>query len=198
MQSLINAIRTSLPAIVNEFNTIRLPALEQAWGRSFEDEWANEDPKMRTAEIAKVLSRPINNILLRHIQYIHPEFVEASSKKHDWKFGDIPIEDKNSFSDGDTWTGNGFGKTDWHLLKKFKLDKDGKIVSAFVALVDISHCKGSWTEKNVKSNFSSLKFLCSDKEFIHVIHGSVEPKVKYLRIQVQPVDALPQTEEMMY
>jgi hypothetical protein len=174
--------------MVNEFNTVCLPALEQAWGRSFKDEWQSEDPSIRTAEITKVLARPLNNVMFRHIHSALPQFIEASTRGYDWKFGDVPIEDKNSFSDGDSWTGNGFGKTNCHLLKKFQIDENGRIIAAFVGLVDLSRCGTNWTDKTIKSNFSSLKFLCLDKEHIHVIHGSVNPKIKYLSINLLPVN----------
>ena len=179
MDTLITALGECLPAIVHDFNEVRLPALETALGRPFREEFMTET----TDSVTKVLCRPINNAMFRHIHARLPEFTERATKGSDWDFGDVPIEDKNTFSDADSWTGNGFDKTGWHLLKKFKINETGRITEAFVALVDITKCKGCWTDRGNTSNFSSLKFACEDIAHIHVIHGSVKPKKKWLGFQ---------------
>lgn len=183
MEAFITTLRAVLPAIVRDFNEVRLPALVVALGRPFRDEFTTET----TDSVTKVLCRPINNAFYRHLHAAIPEFTELATKGSDWMLGDIPIEDKNSFSDADSWTGNGFDKTGWHLLKKFKIDQDGQIVAAFVGLVDITKCKGCWSDKTMKSNFSSLKFACEDLPQIHVIHGELHPKQKWLRVTPTPV-----------
>lgn len=183
METLIRTLRACLPAIVQDFNEVRLPALEIALGRPFRDEFTTET----TDSVTKVLCRPINNAMFRHLHDRLPEFTEIATKGFDWKFGDIPIEDKNSFSDADAWTGNGFDKTGWHLLKKFKINEDGRITAAFVALVDITKCSGCWSDKTMTSNFSTLKFTCEDMPHIAVIHGELKPKKKYLGIVPKPL-----------
>jgi hypothetical protein len=183
METLITTLRTGLPTIVRDFNEVRLPALETALGRPFRDEFTTET----TDSITKVLCRPVNNAFYRYIHAAIPEFTELATKGSDWKLGDILIEDKNTFSDADSWTGNGFDKTGWHLLKKFKVDNDGRIVGAFVAIVDITKCKGCWSDKTMTSNFSTLRFACEDLPQIHVIYGELKPKQKWLRITPLPV-----------
>ena len=184
MDHLIATIRRILPAIVRDFNEVRLPALEIALGRPFREEFTTET----TDSITKVLCRPVNNAFYRFIHAEIPEFTELATKGSDWMFGDIPIEDKNSFSEADAWTGNGFDKTGWHLLKKFKIDRDGRIIGAFIAVVDITKCSGCWSDKTMTSNFSTLKFACDDLSQIHVIHGELKPKKKWLGIVPSPLE----------
>lgn len=183
MEPLINALRACLLDILQDFNEVRLPALETALGRPFREEFTTET----TDSITKVLCRPLNNCMFRHLHKALPEFTEMATKGFDWKFGDIPIEDKNSFSTADAWTGNGFDKTGWHLLKKFIINQDGRITAAFVALVDITKCSGCWSDKTMTSNFSSLRFTCEDIPHLHIIHGEVKPKKKWLAITPMPV-----------
>lgn len=192
MDTLVATLRTCLPAIVQEFNTVRLPALEIALGRPFREEFTTET----TDSVTKVLCRPFNNCMFRHVHAILPEFIERATKGLDWMFSDIPIEDKNTFSESNSWTGNGFDKTGWHLLKKFVIDEDGRITAAFVALVDIRKCKGSWSEKTMTSNFSSLQFACEDAQHFHIIHGEVKPKKKWLAIVPVALPAPSQTPEI--
>jgi len=98
----------------------------------------------------------------------------------DLVYDNLLIEDKNSFSESDSWTGNGFAKTDMHLLKKFSVDQNGSITYAFVALVDLAKCSGSWSAKTLSTNRSELKFKVADKKFIEVIHGELKAKKVYL------------------
>jgi hypothetical protein len=182
MEPLIATLRKDLPDIIRDFNEVRLPALEIALGRRFREEFTTET----TDSVTKVLCRPINNAFYRFVHAELPEFTELATKGSDWVFGDIPIEDKNSFSTADAWTGNGFDKTGWHLLKKFKINEDGQITGVFVALVDITKCSGCWSDKTMTSNFSSLKFACEDLSHLHVIHGEVKPKKKWLGFTPTP------------
>lgn len=183
MEPLIDTIRKKLPEIIRDFNEVRLPALEIFNGRPFRDEFTTET----TDSVTKVLCRGVNNAFYRSIRAELPEFTELATKGSDWMFGDIPIEDKNSFSDANAWTGNGFDKTGWHLLKKFKIDQDGRIIAAFVGLVDITKCSGCWSDKTMTSNFSSLKFACEDLQHIAVIHGDLRPKKKWLAVVPAPL-----------
>lgn len=173
-------IRLALPVAIGEFNKIRKPALEKAWGQKFKDEFANEDPSQRTVEITKTYARPLNNAIFREISKRLPRFGVATVNGSDLIYDGIPIEDKNSFSDSDSWTGNGYPKVPFHLLKKFTVDEDGVITKAFVAIVDTTKCSGSWTAKTLKRNSSSLKFTVSDAKFIQVIYGSINKKAKWL------------------
>jgi hypothetical protein len=114
LEKLVQAIKQVIPEVIREVNEVRIPALETAWGRSFQDEMRNED--QITVEIAKNYARPLNNAFLRHIQSVLPNFSEHTTNGSDYEFNGILIEDKNSFSEGNGWVGNGFKKTPVHLL----------------------------------------------------------------------------------
>lgn len=178
-QRFIEAVELSIEPAVRDFNERRLPALEQAWGRSYQAEMANES--QQTVETTKNYSRPINNSFYREIQSRLPEFEEQTTNGSDYRYGEILIEDKNSFGSGNSWVGNGFLKTPMHLLKKFEIDDQGRITHAFVAVVDISLCQGAWTEKTTKTNRSELKFLVADREHIRVIMGRLAAGRRYLQ-----------------
>lgn len=181
MKQLIQTIKQVLPQVIQEVNEIRIPALETAWGRSFQEEMANED--QITVEIAKNYARPLNNAMFRHLQARLPKFTEHSTNGSDYAFGSILIEDKNSFSDSNSWVGNGFAKTPIHLLKKFQVDERGRINKAFVAVVDLGRCASAWTAKTVETNRSTIKFTVNDIEHIQVAYGELAVKKKY----IQPV-----------
>ena len=181
MQPLIQTLQQVLPQAVAEFNQVRLPALETAWGRSFADEMRNETQK--TVEISKNYSRPLNNTIFRHVNSQLPSFTELTTQGSDYLYLGTPIEDKNSFSHSNGWVGNGFAKTPWHLLKKFQVDDQGRITHAFVAMVDTSLCLASWSAKTVKTNRSTIEFRVADLPHIQVIVGSIKASKIYLKPQ---------------
>ena len=193
MQSLINTIRICLPAIIAEFNDVRLPLLEQAHGRTIIEEFP--DPVKRTAETTKIIARPLDNCFFRHIHAREPTFVEDEGAGRDNMYGEIPIESKNTFGKkSDSWTGNGYDKTGWHLLKKFSVNDAGRINGVFLALVNIDECESCWSGRNLKSNFSSLMLKTVDADKVHVIVGSLKKNPKNLAPILVPVDSL-QTSE---
>jgi hypothetical protein len=185
MNDLIQTIQQVLPAVIKEVNEIRIPALETAWGRPFKAEMANEDQV--TVEIAKNYARPLNNTFLRHIQAILPGFTEHTTNGSDYAFNGTPIEDKNSFSEGNGWVGNGFAKTPVHLLKKFKVDANGRITHAFIALVDLSKCKSAWSAKTTDTNRSVISFAKEDLSHVNVIVGSIKINRKNLKPLMESV-----------
>ena len=185
MNELIQTIQQVLPAVIKEVNEVRIPALETAWGRPFKAEMANEDQV--TVEIAKNYARPLNNTFLRHIQAILPGFTEHTTNGSDYAFNGTPIEDKNSFSEGNGWVGNGFAKTPVHLLKKFKVDSNGRITHAFIALVDLSKCSSVWSAKTVNTNRSVISFELADEKHIQVICGELKQNKKYLKPLMEAV-----------
>lgn len=185
MQPLIQTLQQVLPQAVAEFNEIRLPALETAWGRSFAEEMQNETQK--TVEISKNYSRPLNNTIFRHVAAQLPGFTELTTQGSDYLYLGTAIEDKNSFSPSNGWVGNGFAKTAWHLLKKFQVDDRGRISHAFVALVDTSLCTATWTARNVKTNRSIISFRLEDLDHIQVIVGGIKSCTKYLKPQLAEI-----------
>jgi len=179
LEKLADTIRTVLPAVIKEINEQRIPALEQAWGRSFADELANENQV--TVEIAKNYARPVNNAFFQHIHSNMPEFKEHTTDGSDYVLGDILIEDKNSFSSGNGWVGNGFNKTPVHMLKKFEVDANGRIVKAFIALVDLSKTQGAWSDRQINTNRSVIQFMNDDIENILLVVGDIRPARKYAK-----------------
>lgn len=180
MQPLISTIRKVYPQAIEEFNNIKMPLLEQFLGRSIIEEFP--DPVKRTSETTKVLARGLDNTFFRHIHAEQPTFIEDESSGMDNRFGDIPIEQKITFGQGDSWTGNGYDKTGWHLLKKFSMNESGRINGCFIALVNLEECTSKWSERTLKSNFSSLHLKRVDLDKIHVIVGS---------LKVNPVNLAP-------
>ena len=179
MDKLAQAIRKVIPAVIKEINEERIPALESSWGRSFKEEMANENQV--TVEIAKNYARPVNNILYRHIKEELEEFKEHTTDGSDYIFEGTLIEDKNSFSPGNGWVGNGFAKTDWHMLKKFGVDDNGRITSVFIALVDISKCQAAWSDRQINTNRSTIQFRAEDLPYINVVVGEIKENKVWLK-----------------
>jgi hypothetical protein len=181
MEKLAEAIKKVIPAVIKEINEERIPALETSWGRSFKEEMANENQV--TVEIAKNYARPVNNTLYRHIKQELEEFKEHTTDGSDYIFDNILIEDKNSFSPGNGWVGNGFAKTDWHMLKKFGVDDDGRITSVFIALVNLGKCQAAWSDRQINTNRSTIQFRAEDLPHINVVVG----KIKENKVWLKPI-----------
>lgn len=186
LSTLVTAIHDCIPTVIEEFNNVRLPLLEQALGRTIIDEFP--DPVKRTSETTKVVGRILDNTLFRCVHKVQPEFLQDESAGHDYRYKTIPIEDKNTFGKGDSWTGNGYDKTGWHLLKKFHVNESGRICAAFIALVNLNDCTSCWSERTLKSNFSSLVLRSVDEEKIIVIIGSLKKNPKNLSPVLAPIE----------
>lgn len=187
MNELASAIQKILPITVKNFNNVRLPALETAWGRSFKNEFLNENQK--TQEIAKSYARPFNNGLYENIGRAIDGFSEDTSDGHDMVFRTVRIEHKNSFSvDSNSFTGNsGSNKTPWHLLTKFSVDDNGKITQCFACLIDTSKMKTGWNGGASNSNYSTLKISNEDIEHVILISGSLQPSKKYAKLILEDI-----------
>jgi hypothetical protein len=179
IQKLKQAIQQVLPAVIKEINEERIPALESAWGRTFREELENENQV--TVEIAKNYARPVNNTFYRHIRSVLPEFEEHTTDGSDYVLDGVLIEDKNSFSDGNGWVGNGFNKTPVHMLKKFRVDANGRIIEAFIAVVDLSKTESGWSDKTLNTNRSTIQFSNEDIPHIDIIVGSIRPAKKWAK-----------------
>jgi hypothetical protein len=179
MQSLISTIQKVYIPVIEEFNNVRLPSLEHGLGCSINE--AFTDPKTKTAETTKILSKIIDNTFYRHVHELEPTFVVDEGVGRDNLYGDIPIEQKTTFTKNNcSWTGNGYEKTSCHLLKKFSKNESGRINGCFIAIVNLNECVSKWTPPKIKSNYSSLHLEIEDIDKIHVIVGSLKPKKKYL------------------
>lgn len=178
MIELAEVVKSVLPISIKNFNEIRLPALESAWGRSFIEEMANE--KHVTVEVGKSYVRPFNNELYRNIIAKVNNFQEYTTDGYDFTFCDIPVEHKNSFTiKCKGFTGSGFDKTPWHLLIKFDTDINGRINKCFCCIIDITEMENTWSERNTSSNFSSLKLINEDIKHAIIIMGNLVKSRKF-------------------
>jgi len=185
MEPLINAIRIVHAAAIADFNIVKMPHIEAFLGRSIIK--AFPDPKKRTAETTKVLARGLDNSFFDHIHAIEPEFVEDEGAGMDNRFRGTPIEQKITFSKGGSWTGNGYDKTGWHLLKKFGMSETGRINACFLALVNLDECTSKWSDRTIKSNFSTLALKTVDADKIFVIVGSLKKNKTNLTPMMVPI-----------
>jgi hypothetical protein len=178
INELLMVIKDITPSAIEEFNDVRLPCLFNFWGRSLIEELENEDQK--TVEITKAYSRGINNSFFRRIADKLPDYSEHTTNGADYKYHDLLIEDKNSFSHkSGHWIGNGFVKCGTYLLKKFEVDETGRIVAAFVAL--IIDPDSVWTERTLKTNRSVIEFKISDQHKMNIIYGSIKINKKNIK-----------------
>ena len=169
MDNLITAIRAVTPEVVREWNTVKLPLFEQLVEQSFEQYFQGRQTQEKTKMVAPIL----DSIFARRVKHILPEWIVAEGKGLDSMFGKIPFECKITFGSGDSWTGNGYSKTPWHLLMRFELDQQGTIVKQFAAITDLSTCVSKWTAPGDTSNFSTLRFQVADQSRLIPICGEL-------------------------
>ena len=185
MNNLIETIRIALPLVVEEWNTKKLGEFELLFEQSYKEFFLNK----QTQEKTKIVSPIINVVFCRVMKTLSNNFSmdEGNGRDYSWtsNLAPIEIEGKITLSVGNSWTGNGYKKTDIHLLIRFEMDENGMIISYFSALVDMSKCISNWTAPTTKSNFSTLKFLKEDHEHIKVIHGEIiKSKKMYLDVNM--------------
>lgn len=174
MDQLITAIQKTIPSVVNEWNKIKLPLFESLVEQSFEKYFSGRQTQEKTKMVAPIL----DSIFARHVQNIIPEFVVAEGKGQDYVYGNIPIESKITFGEGDSWTGNGYSKTPWHLLMRFEVAPTGIIVKQFAMITNLNTCKSKWTVPGTTSNFSTLRFVVGDRDELIPIVGALTSKTR--------------------
>jgi hypothetical protein len=174
MQKLVAAIKIVVPKVVEEWNTVKLPLFELLVEQSFKDYFEGRQTQEKTKMVAPIL----DSIFARLMKNIIPIFVVSEGKGQDYLYGIIPIESKITFGIGDSWTGNGYSKTPWHLLMRFELNEDGKIIGQFAMITDLSQCVSKWSSPGDKSNFSTLRFKVVDMNNLIGIIGRMSNKTK--------------------
>jgi len=175
MKELIKAIEKSIPLVVIEWNTKKIKQFESYVEQPFAKYFSNR----QTQEKTKMVSPAIDVIFSRIMSEQISDFVIDEGKGRDYQWNELPLECKLTLSTDNSWTGNGYKKTDFHILFKFELDENGLIINYFSCLVDLSKCLSDWTvPKN--SNFSSLKFHNEDSDKITVIHGGLTKSQKWI------------------
>lgn len=145
------------------------------WEQTFE-EWVKDK---QTEEITKQVSPLFTLYLKKTLRKIGFQVKEGVGQDFVWE--GIPMEGKLTLSKGIGWTGNGFPKTNWHLLVKFQFDKNGQISGSLVCLVPLYECKSSWTKTSDTNNFSCLKLLSEDYDKIIMVVGNFKKNPVYLR-----------------
>lgn len=174
MSKLATAIQTVVPDMVKEWNTIKLPLFESLVEQSFEKYFEGRQTQEKTKMVAPIL----DSIFARRINAIISNFVVSEGKGQDYMYGRVPFESKITFGLGDSWTGNGYSKTPWHLLMRFEINNQGKIVKHFAMITNLNKCNSKWSAPGTTSNFSTLKFLVADKSRLISIVGGISDKTK--------------------
>lgn len=174
MNTLAESIRRAVPKMAFEWNTIKLPLFESLVEQSFEKYFEGRQTQEKTKMVAPIL----DSIFARLIKAKIPEFDVSEGKGQDYLYGDIPLESKITFGEGDSWTGNGYSKTPWHLLMRFEVSPTGIITKQFAMMTKLDDCKSKWTAPGTTSNFSTLKFLVEDQTKLIPIIGSITDKTK--------------------
>lgn len=170
IDNLKSGITAIMPTVVEEWNTVKLPLFESLVEQTFEKFFEGRQTQEKTKMVAPIL----DSIFARQIKNLLPEFVVAEGKSQDYKYFQTPFESKITFGEGDSWTGNGYKKTPWHLLMRFEVQSNGIITRKFVMIVDMDKCKSKWTAPGTNSNFSTLRFLTEDNQHLIPIVGSVD------------------------
>ena len=178
IQLVADALQEQLPFIVEEWNTVSLPLMEKLYRKSFKDIFKNR----QTQEKTKAISPIIDEIIAEKIQEKVSNFTITEGKGFDYTLNETEIEWKNSLSDSDSWTGNGYRKTNWHVLCKFIPNEDGVIESYFACIIPYDMIESNWSETG-NSNFSSLKLLKDDNLNIIKVAGTLTSAKKYLKPQ---------------
>lgn len=174
IKNLTEVIKNNWEDIINQYNK----HIEEKFEYFFLMSYSEYFRSAKTQEITKIISPVFNSIL---IKVLKPSgFDRCETDGADYNFQGLSIEGKITLSTNNSWTGNGYKKTNWHLLIKLNLNENGIIVSSFCALVPIDECVSKWTLPTLDSNFSSLKFDNIDCSKILIIKGRLEEKTKLL------------------
>ncbi len=184
MIELVNAIKSTLPLVVNEWNSNKLKQLELYVEKPFKEYFENRETQEKTKMVSPAIDAIFNKIMCSKIN----DFKIDEGKGRDYKYNQTPLECKTTLSCGNSWTGNGYKKTDYHILFRLEMDENGYITSYFSMLVNLNECESSWTEPTLSSNFSTLKFLNNDLDKITFIHGNMTKKRKYMDCVMIPVN----------
>ena len=182
IEDLAVAIGQVIPFVCKEWNENNLQLFETAYrGKSSRQIFAGR----QTQEKTKAISPIIDEIFSEFIEEKLPSFEITEGKGKDYTINSTWVEWKNSLSEEICWTGNGYAKTNWHVLCKFILNKDGIIEKYFACIIPYDEMGFKWSDTG-NSNFSTLNLLSEDYDKIIRIAGDFTKKPKYLYFE--PVD----------
>lgn len=188
MKELLTAIQRTLPAVAQEWNTVKLPLFEALVEKPFEQYFEGK----QTQEKTKMMSPILDIIFARHVNAVIPEFVVDEGAGQDYRYKTTPMECKITFGLGKSWSGNGYPKTPWHILLRFDANAQGKITHMFAMIVDLDTCVTKWepgSKANNKTvNWYHLSFLSEDLDRLSLAVGSIQQKRKFLQPSMVLVD----------
>ena len=181
MDTLRTTISQIMPLLVREWNEIKLPLFEQLVEQKFSDYFQGRQTQEKTKMVAPIL----DSIFARQVRTLLPTFCVTERAAQDYMYDTTPMECKITFGAGNTWSGNGYNKTPWHILLRFGIQDDGQIDRAFAALVNLDQTVSQWqsaSRADAKTvNWYKLNFIVEDLDHIQPILGTLETKNKYIQ-----------------
>jgi len=175
-KKLLDAIKIAITLTVAEWNNTKKNQFENLMEQSFSVYFSNRQTQEKTKMVSPIIDAVFSRIMKKLLINFHVD----EGKGKDYRWCKLELENKLTLSVGNSWTGNGYKKTSFHILNRMELNDDGEIISYFSALVDLSECESNWTAPTTKSNFSTLKFLNNDFSKIQLIHGDMTKKQKFI------------------
>jgi hypothetical protein len=178
IQKLKKVLKEEWPLIVEKYNNHISENFESLFLKNFKSYFTNK----KTQEKTKIVSPIFNSILCKHLKTFG--FLENEIDGSDYLFENLDLEGKLTMTDNNTWTGNGYKKTNWHLLKKIIIDDNGMITKSSCYLFPLDESTSYWSvPKN--SNFSNFKINSEDLDKLVVVYGDVDLSKK--RKYIQPI-----------
>jgi hypothetical protein len=176
MKTLAQQLSQLWPTLISNFQT----HINKIWVDVYFEEFSEWIKDKETQEITKVVSPLLNAYLKHNLKKIG--FILNEGKGLDYVWEGVDLEGKLSLSSGNSWTGNGFPKTNWHLLIKINFNDMGNIIGSHVCIVPINDCVSSWTKSGDKDNFSTLKLKSEDLDKIVPVVGTFKKNPVYLKL----------------
>jgi hypothetical protein len=171
-QELSTLIQNNWNTIIRDFNQHINNTFEIYHLQSYREYFKDN----KTQEITKEISPLFNTILCKNLKQFG--FLKCEINGSDYIFNNVNIEGKLTLSSGNNWTGNGYKKTNLHLLMKLNLNENGNIDSSFCCIIPLDESISNWSLKTKSSNFVNLKLLKEDISNIILINGEFKPLKK--------------------
>jgi hypothetical protein len=112
---LVDTIKKAMPIVIEDWNERKIKEFEHLFEKTFKDYFHNK----QTQEKTKLISPIIDILFSKTINKNISNFIidERIGKDYSWDGEDF--ESKISLSPDNYWTGNGYKKTNNHILIKF-------------------------------------------------------------------------------
>jgi len=179
IELLAQVLKGVMPRVCKEWNDDNLGRFIHAHrNKPFREIFKNRQTQEKTKEVSSY----IDDIVAEFIQEKLPAFEITEGKGKDYTINSTWVEWKNSLSESNSWTGNGYKKTNWHVLCKFIMNEDGIIEKYFACIVPYDMVESKWSPTG-NSNFSELKLLKTDLDQVIEVTGSLKPSRKFSQPQ---------------